>query len=138
MAKIYKYRKITDTHTTYCLREQDYNLLGTEERITELCEIDGETYVSVPDGMDLPEQKEVAVEPVDLTEGLIADIKAASPHVRLINSRVVYSIRERYDINDEFKMLRIGPSDETAKYNDYVEECRKWGWGEKEKLGLII
>ena len=49
MAKIYKYQKITDQFTTHCLVEPDYNLLETEDRITELCTIDGVTYVSVPE-----------------------------------------------------------------------------------------
>jgi len=67
---------------------------------------------------------------------LIEEIKAVSPHVQLINSRVIDMIRERYSINDEIKMLRIGPSDETSAYNDYAEAARAWGRAEKAKLGL--
>jgi hypothetical protein len=37
---------------------------------------------------------------------------------------------------DEIKLLRIGLSEESIAYNDYVEECRAWGRGEKAKLGL--
>jgi hypothetical protein len=57
MAKIYKYRKITDNITTYCLLEPDYNLLGENvERVQELATIAGYTYVRVPDGIILPPQ----------------------------------------------------------------------------------
>ena len=37
MPIIYKYQKITDAYTTYILAEPDYELLGLEDRITELC-----------------------------------------------------------------------------------------------------
>lgn len=137
MAMILKYRKITDKYTTHCLREPDYNLLGTDKRVVELCTIDGNTYVAVPDGLVLPDQPEMlGVEKIELTDGLREDIKAVSPHIKYINQRVVEMIRQRYDINDEIKMLRIGPSEETAKYNDYAEACREWGRNEKIKLGL--
>ena len=53
MPTIYKYQKISDAYTTYILAEPDYELLGLEDRITELCTIDGVTYVSVPDGITL-------------------------------------------------------------------------------------
>lgn len=52
----------------------------------------------------------------------------------MIDEQVVEMIRQRYSINDEIKMLRIGPSAETSAYNAYVEECRAWGRGEKDKL----
>ncbi len=137
MARICKYRKFTDAVTTHCLLEPDYGREGSEERITELCTIDGDTYVSVPDSIILPPQPEqITVEEVTLTDDLAAAIKAASPHVALINQRVVDRIRERYSVNDEIKMLRIGPSTETGAYNDWVEECRTWGRVEKEGLGL--
>ena len=137
MTKIYKYQKITDQFTTYCLVEPDYNLLETEDRITELCTIDGVTYVSVPDSITLPEQPEqITVEEVVLTEELKAAIKAASPHIQLISERVVAKIRERYSVNDEIKLLRIGLSEESTVYNDYVEECRDWGRAAKARLGL--
>ena len=137
MTKIYKYQKVTDEYTTYTLREPDYNLLETEDRITELCTIDGITYVSVPDSITLPAQPEqITVEEVELTEELKAAIKAASPHVQLVNDRVVSKIREVYSLNDEIKMIRLSPSEESTAYNDYVEECRAWGRTEKARLGL--
>ena len=137
MTKIYKYQKIVDDYTTHCLVEPDYNLLEAEDRITELCTIDGITYVSVPDSITLPEQPEqITVEEVELTEELKESIKSASPHVQLINERVVAKIRERYSLNDEIKLLRIGLSEESTAYNDYVEECRAWGRAAKARLGL--
>ena len=134
MAKIYKYRKISDRHVTHVLQEPDYSLLETEDRITELCDIDGCTYVSVPDTIPLPKQEFVAVEEVVPDDQLKAEIIAASPLFANINGRVVDMIRKEYSVNDEIKMLRIGPSVETSAYNDYVESCRTWGREEKAKL----
>lgn len=137
MAKIYKYQKAQDAYTTHCLVEPDYNLLETEDRITELCTIDGVTYVSVPDSITLPEQPEqITVEEVVLTDELKAAIKAESPHVQLINERVVAKIRERYSLNDEIKMIRLSPSEESTAYDEYVEVCRDWGKTEKARLGV--
>ncbi len=137
MPKIYKYQKIVDDYTTYCLVEPDYNPLETEDRITELCTIDGVTYVSVPDSITLPEQpEEITVEEVELTDELKESIKSASPHVQLINDRVVAKIREVYSLNDEIKMIRLSPSAESTAYNEYVEACREWGRVAKANLGL--
>ena len=137
MTKIYKYQKVQDAYTTHCLVEPDYNLLETEDRITELCTIDGITYVSVPDSIILPAQPEqITVEEVVLTDELKAAIKSESPHVQLINERVVAKIREIYSLNDEIKMIRLSPSEESAAYNEYVEACREWGRVAKANLGL--
>jgi hypothetical protein len=137
MTKIYKYQKVQDAYTTHCLVEPDYNLLETEDRITELCTIDGITYVSVPDSITLPEQPEqITVEEVELTDELKESIKSASPHVQLINDRVVSKIREVYSLNDEIKMIRLSPSEESTNYNEYVEACRDWGKTEKARLGV--
>ena len=137
MTKIYKYQKVQDAYTTHCLVEPDYNLLETEDRITELCTIDGVTYVSVPDSIILPAQPEqITVEEVELTDELKESIKSASPHVQLINDRVVSKIREVYSLNDEIKMIRLSPSEESTNYNEYVEACRDWGRTEKARLGL--
>ena len=137
MTKIYKYQKVQDAYTTHCLVEPDYNLLETEDRITELCTIDGITYVSVPDSITLPEQPEqITVEEVELTDELKESIKSASPHVQLINDRVVSKIREVYSLNDEIKMIRLSPSAESTAYDEYVEACRDWGRVAKANLGL--
>lgn len=137
MPKIYQYRKVIDAFTTHSLREPDSASAREEDRITELCTIDGMTYVSVPDTVILPVQpKEISVEEIALTAELGDAIKAASPHVALINERVVAKIRDRYSVDDEFKMIRIGPSPETEAYNDHIEACRAWGRAEKARLGL--
>lgn len=135
MTSIYGYKKVVDAYTTHRFnepRDSDGNSLATE-----LCEIDGVTYVAVQDGIDLPPQpQEITVEPVTLTDDLVALIKQASPAVRLINQRVVQKIRKQYSTDEEIKMLRLSPSPESETYNDYVEACRAWGRAEKAKLGL--
>ncbi len=147
MAKLYRYRKVIDRYTTHSLVEPDYQLLERDApevvgvRIMELCEIDGWTYVSVPDAIPLPAQPEIiaaTLESVNLSEqpALRDAIRAASPNCRAIKGRVVDRIRAAYSVDDEFKMLRLAPSEETAAYNDHVEACRAWGRGELEKLGV--
>lgn len=138
MARILKYRKITDQYTTYALVEPDYNLQPDPEiRCTELCTIDGITYVSVPDAIELPAQPEqIIIEEVALTDELKAAIERNSRHLQLIDERVVAKIREQYAVNDEIKLLRLAPSPETEAWNDYAEACRAWGREEKAKLGF--
>ena len=137
MAKIYKYQKVIDKFTTHLIAEPDYNLLETEDRITELCTIGADTYVSVPDSITLPPQsKQIKVEEVKPTDELRAEICASSPHTVLISNRVVLRIREKYSIDDELKMLRMRESKEFILYNEYVEECRAWGNAAKARLGL--
>ena len=147
MGKIYRYRKVIDAYTTHSLAEPDYQLLERDDpalegvRITELCELDGWTYVSVPDAIALPAQPEIVaatLEAVDLVARpeLRAAIVAASPACRSIRGRVVERIRAAYSIDDEFKMLRLAPSAETAAYNDHVEACRAWGRAELAALGV--
>jgi hypothetical protein len=132
---IYGYQKhIDDIRTVEIVLPRDTNL---NQVGTELATVSGTTYVFLPDTSTLPPQPpEIAVQPATLTDALRESIKVASPHVWLINQRVVDMIRQRYSVDDEIKMLRIAPSDETTAYNAYVEECRAWGRGEKAKLGL--
>ena len=105
MTSIVSYRKAFDQHTTYRLATPD----GAE--CTELCEIDGVTYVSVPDGTELPYQPEqiaasVAVVVPDAT--LRARIKAASPHCQLIKDRGHQRLIEAgYSIEDQTKLDRL-------------------------------
>ena len=137
MTSIVSYRKAYDAHTTYTLAtpdSQDDNL-----RCTELCTLDGTTYVAVPDGVTLPEQPpEIAdsVQTVTLTPELREAICAASPHVALINARVRAAIAERYSMSDEIKLIRTAPSQEFDAYNAYVEDCRAWGRAQRAALGL--
>ncbi len=132
---IYSYQKHIDS-----LRTVEIALPAGDnhQRIgTELATIDGVTYVHVPDAASLPDQPvEIDVAPAALTNGLKDAIKAASPHISLINSRIVEMIRLRYSMEDEIKLLRLAPSDETTAWNDYAEECRAWGREQKAALGL--
>ena len=56
-----------------------------------------------------------------------------------INAQVVAKIRERYSVDNELKMLRIGLIDnkniEYLQYLSYVKKCVQWGEQEKSKLG---
>ena len=135
---IIKYKKVQDEYTTYTLRKHDSE--DTDPRCTELCTIGDDTYVNVPDGVTLPEQPEqITIETVTLTDELRTEIKAVSPHVRLINARVVEKIRAKYSENDEFKMLRVkadGEQIQSKEYSKHVESCTAWGLTEKGKMGL--
>lgn len=138
MPSIVSYRRFTDALITRDLRApqgESHAHLGTE-----LCTLDGVTYVSLPDGATLPADQPAeivdSIQAVTLTEPLRAAIKAASPHVRLINQRVIERIRERYSVDDELKLLRLAPSEESAAYNAYAEACRAWGRELKAQLGL--
>ena len=48
-----------------------------------------------------------------------------------INAMVVEKIREKYDINEEFKMINLGITDpeneDYVAYRNYVQECVDWG-----------
>lgn len=103
---------------------------------------DGRTIVCLDDGATLPTDQPAQIAasietlPSPLPDELRAQIAAASPHVRLINARVVEQIRAVYSVDDEIKMLRVAPSEETTAWNDHVEACRAWGRAERAKLGL--
>ncbi len=138
MPSIVSYRKYIDSQVTRELRlpeDSAHQRLGTE-----LATIEGVTYVSLPDGAtlptDQPQEIGASIATVTLTDALRDAIKAASPHVRLINVRVQAAIAERYSFADEIKLLRTAPSPECVAYNAYAEECRQWGRAEKAKLGL--
>ena len=131
---IYGYQKHIDSLRTV---EIALPVDGMARLGTELATVDGRTYVYLPDTAALPVQPpEITVEGAILTPELLDAIKSASPHVLLINARVVEQIRQRYSLDDEIKMLRIAPSDESSAYVAYVEECVAWGQAEKAKIGL--
>lgn len=152
MTTIISYKKTYDTHTTYELHMPDVQ--GTEGDIfcAELGTIDGLTYVSVPDGVTLPEQlPQVAatLQTVTPTAELRAQLKAASPRCALIAERMVQKIRARYSPDDEMFFARIGlgsvlgmyqlPPAEKAEmqaFGEFVEAVRQWGRAERAKLGL--
>ena len=121
MAKQYKFRKIINEVTTLCLVEPDYQLLGLTDRVRVIGELDGFTYVEVPDSITLP-----SGQPVELVEANYEEDK--------IDLQVVEKIRSRYSVSDEIKLLRTAPSAEATVWNAYVEECRAWGKVEKDKI----
>lgn len=135
MPKIYSYQKVTDKYTTYTAIDN-----GEEDkRIIELCTIDRDTYISVPDDLVLPKQpKQITLKPVILTAILKEKIKKASLHVQLIRKRVKGKIREKYKLEDELKIIRNKINGKELakydKYNEYVEGCITKGDIEKDKL----
>lgn len=146
MPSIVAYRKVTDATTTYMLALPD----GAEH--TELCTLDGTTYVSIADGVTLPPQPEqiaASVATVVPDEVLKAAIIAASPHCELIDQRMRDQIREMYTLEDELKFARFAggaslglyapTTDEMQQitvYGQFVESVRQWGRDERAKLGL--
>ena len=144
MSHLVSYTKQSDAYTVY--------QLATPEGSTELCTIDGVTYVSVPDD-DLPEQaaqiSASIVNPVTLTTELREAIKAASPHCALIHERMEAKIRDKYSLSDEQYFSRIssgaalglytfeaGESVALQAFGDYIESVRQWGREQRGQLGL--
>lgn len=144
---IYSYQKHIDELRTV---EIALPVDGMQRLGTELATIDGTTYIHVPDSATLPEQPiEIDVAPVSLTAELTDAIKAASPHVRLVNERIKAKIRERYDAETEMYFARIsigaitgqytmepGEAEKVAAYGAYVEEVRQWGRDQRAGFGL--
>lgn len=126
--------------------------MGVDDALhcTELCTLDGVTYVAVPAGVTLPEQPaEITALPVDMTSELREQIKAASPHCALIAERMEARIRSKYSLSDEAYFARIGvgaalgvyafepgEQDEMLTFGAWVESARQWGRDERAKLGL--
>ena len=141
MPSLHAYRKHITVLNTWELRLPE-SAAGQRQGQEIATLADGRTIVCLDDNAtlpaDQPEQIVSSIEalPSPLPAELRAEIIAASPHVRLINQRVVEKIRAAYSIDDEIKMLRIAPSPETAAWNDHVEACRAWGRDQKAKLGL--
>jgi hypothetical protein len=139
MTSLIAYRRVSDAITTHYLRLP--NAPQGQQAGQELCTLaDGRTVVALFDGHVLPTDQPAAIaksiEGLTLNDALRAEIKAASPAVQLINTRVQAAIAERYSMADEIKLLRTAPSPEALAYNAYAEECRAWGRTEKAKLGL--
>ncbi len=131
---IYKYQRVVtpgpDGTTLYFRNTENNDAI-------ELAKIDSWHYVFVPDGAIMPEQfPEIDWQGVAMTDELREKISQASRLVDLINQQVVAMIRDRYSIDDEIKLLRIAPSDETSAWNTYVEDCRAWGRAKKADIGL--
>jgi hypothetical protein len=54
----------------------------------------------------------------------------------MIRAEVAARIAERYSVTDEIRLLRTAPSPEFEMYNEYAEDCRRWGRERKKELGL--
>lgn len=135
------YRKVSDAYTTYQLRLPEPSEPGAAVGQELLTLADGRTVVSLPDGATLPEQPAPIAASIEtlatpLAPELEAELRRGSPHLQLIDERVVQRIREVYSVDEEIKMLRIAPSHETDAWNAHVEACRAWGRAERAKLGL--
>jgi hypothetical protein len=97
---IYAYTKHSTPYTI--IQATLPSVADAEPRCTELCTIDGITYLSVPDGVTLPDQPpEIELTPVTLSPELREQIKAASPHAQLISERMIQKIRAQYSVDDE-------------------------------------
>ena len=64
--------------------------------------------------------------------GKIIDPNNPSPPTHEeINEMVVEKIREKYDVNEEFKMINLGITNpenaDYVAYRTYVQECVDWG-----------
>ena len=141
MPTLIAYTRSVDAVTTHTLRLPDAPQgMQSGQELATLA--DGRTVAVIYDGFTLPDNQPAAIAasietlPSPLDPVLREQIKAASPHVRLINDRVQDAIAQRYSIADEIKLIRTAPSAEMLDYNAYAEECRAWGRAEKAKLGL--
>ena len=155
MPSLIAYRKATDAITTHALRlplsEKQGEATGQEIATLE----DGRTIVVLFDGHKLPADQpaqiadSIEVLPTPLPAELKAQIRDASPHVRLINTRMQDRIRARYSQEDELKFSRIGTGQALGLYvmtdkeltalkdfGVYLEECRQWAATERAKLGV--
>ncbi len=68
----------------------------------------------------------------NITSGAIIDPNDITYlHHEEINAMVVSKIREKYDINEEFKMTNLGivnpENQDYVEYRNYVQECVDWG-----------
>lgn len=146
MPSIIAYRKASDVYTTYKLATPP------DVASPELCTLDGITYVSLPDGVTLPEQPAQIADSVAVVvpdAALRAQIIAASTQCQLIDTQMRDQIRAAYPLEDELKFARIGvgaamgmyspTSDEVqgmTVFGEFVEGIRQWGRAERAKLGL--
>lgn len=144
MTSIYVYQKLIDTIHSIVAELP-------EENSGELATIGENTYVFIGEDEELPQQpKGIELTLVDLTPELRKELQEHSPHVRLINDRIVEKIRTQYTENDELKFARLGwqvamgevqdevTLSELEDFNYFVEQARSWGRVEKEKLGLGV
>jgi hypothetical protein len=140
MAKMYRYRKMSTPYTTITI--------DLPEGSFEHGEIDGLTYISIPDSTILNPPEEIttlkdisklnATQKTEYDTVILKKLKKLSMHNQLINDRVVLKIEEKYSTNDQIKILRRKEKDLATftEMDTYIEECRAWGDLEKAKMGF--
>ena len=152
MTYLVSYQKHIDSIT---IKQLNLHAPGSTEAVgQEIATVDGTTYVAMPDGSTLPENQptEIAISiinPVVVTAALREQIKLNSPQCKLISSRMVEKIREKYSLEDEQYFARIGvgvalgaytfqPGEQEAllAFGTFIESIRQWGKSERSNLGL--
>ena len=123
----------------------------TKEKIgCELGVVDGITYISLPDGKNLPEQDpRIKFAAIEMTDALKSQIKGQSSFCRMISNEMISKIREKYSIDDEAYFSRIGVGaalgmyqfaegerEQLTEFGTFVESVRQWGRSQRELVGL--
>lgn len=154
MTSLIAYRRVVDSITTHTLRLPDAT--QGQQAAQELCTLsDGRTVVALFAGHTLPANQPAAIAasiealPSPLPDALKEQIKAVSPHVKLIGQNMIDKIRAVYSLDDEMYFARIGVGAATGMYTPsaselaemtafgaFVEGVRNWGRAERAKLGL--
>ncbi len=155
MPSLYSYQKVTDSVTTHTLRLPQPEKQG-EQVGQELATLaDGRTVVVLFDGHKLPKEQPDEIKdsiealPAVLPDELKNQIREASPHVQLINTRMQERIRAMYSQEDELKFSRIGTGQALGIYKmtdaekaamvafgEHLEACRAWAKAERSALGV--
>jgi len=129
MPKVYTYRKIIDKFTTNTLFEP-HSDDEDSARITELCAVDGLTYVFVPDGITLPGQKEIiaqSLKEVMLDTKLKAKIIEKSSYLQLTRKRMKgKTIAVRYSKHDENQLRSMEMFFDPVELDAHVGMCMEW------------
>lgn len=145
MPTIYAYTKFITREVTRTLNVPDGS--------TELCTLDGVTYVSLPTGAVLPTTQpaeiKASITTPTITTALNDKIREASPYTKLIAQQVIDQIRAKYSVNDELYLARIGigassglyvpTASELQELKDFgvlAESARQWGRDQRALLGI--
>ena len=112
---IYAYTKVSTPYTTIQMA-LPYEM-DAENQCTELCTLEGVTYVSVPDSVTLPDQ----------------EMRISSKYSL---SDEQYFARIGVGAALGAYTFAPGEQDELLAFGAYVEAARQWGRDERAKLGL--